>query len=100
MSVWAPSATCLLVMIQPFESKMTPEPTPDSGMLKNGSLGFWAAPVTEIVTIAGETFSAARVIAELSSIATGWAWVVWLPCPTGVTVATTRWSAPVASRMP
>ena len=46
---------------------MTPDPLPSAGM-PNGSLGSVAAPPTVIVTIAGETFSAARVIAEVSSI--------------------------------
>jgi len=79
---------------------MTPEPTPDSGMSKKGSLGSRAAPVTAIVTIAGDTFSAARVIAELSSMVTGCGWVVWVPCPTGATVAAGRSRAPVAESRP
>ena len=86
--------------IQPFASKMTPEPTPDWGMLKNGSLGSAAAPLTAIVTMAGETFSAARMMAELSSIVTGSGWVACWPWPTGAAVATGRSRAPVAVRMP
>jgi hypothetical protein len=100
VSFWAPAATCLFVTIQPFESKMTPEPTPDCGTPENGSLGSAAAPLTAIVTMAGETFSAARVIAELSSIEMGSGWVACWAWPTGELVATSRSRVPVAESTP
>ncbi len=79
---------------------MTPDPTPDWGRPENGSDGSAAAPLTAIVTMAGETFSAARVIAELSSIEIGTGCVACWAWPTGATVATSRSRVPVAERMP
>src|SRR5450759_2547695 len=66
-----PATTCLLVMIQPFALKITPDPTPVDGIWPNGSFGFCAAPDEVIVTIAGETLAAAVVIADCSSITMG-----------------------------
>src|SRR5487761_2316490 len=58
-------------MIQPFESKITPEPMPVDGTWPNGSFGFPAAPDEVIVTIAGETLAAATVIADWSLTVAG-----------------------------
>src|SRR5450759_294453 len=66
-----PATTCLFVTIQPFESKITPEPMPVDGIWPNGSFGFPAAPDSVIVTIAGDTLAAAVVIADCSSITMG-----------------------------
>ena len=52
-SSWVlPETTCLGVTIQPFESKITPEPIPVVGTWPNGSLGLPDAPDSVIVTIA------------------------------------------------
>ena len=84
-SSWVlPATTCLLVMIQPFESKITPEPIPVVGIWPKGSLGFPDAPDSVIVTIAGETLAAAIVIADCSSAAGGDAVPV---CPWAAVVA-------------
>ena len=67
-SSWVlPATTCLLVTIQPFESKITPEPIPVVGTWPKGSVGLSDAPDSVIVTIAGETSAAAIVIADCSS---------------------------------
>ena len=58
-------------MIQPFLSKMIPEPTPSVGIWENGSLADGATPVEVIVTIAGDTLAAAATMAEFSSIEIG-----------------------------
>ena len=65
-----PVTTCLLVRIQPAVSKITPEPTPRSGIVPpNWSV---ALPSTKIRTTAGPTFAAASMTADDSSIVTGW----------------------------
>ena len=82
-----PATTCLFVMIQPCESKMTPDPTPVAGIWPRGSFGFAVTPDEVIVTIAGETLAAATVMADCSSITTGCAAVtvcVWTAAGAGV----------------
>src|SRR4249919_426898 len=72
---------------------MTPEPTPVGGMTPR--LPVSVAPVTRILTTAGLTFDATAMVADDSSIATGWrapALVDW----GAVTAATGRSRAPTA----
>ena len=54
-----PATTWRLVRIQPFESKMMPEPTPSAGM-RERVVGSASAPLTVIVTTAGLTLAARR----------------------------------------
>jgi len=51
-------------------SKMTPEPTPVAGMTPR--LPELVVPVTVIRTTAGLTFDATAMVADDSSMATGW----------------------------
>src|SRR3954468_15820947 len=65
-----PSTTWWLVRIQPLLSKMTPDPTPVSGITP--LFPTFAVPVTVIRTTAGLTLEATAIVADDSSIATGW----------------------------
>ena len=61
-------------------SKMTPEPTPVSGMTPR--LPAFDVPVTVIRTTAGLTLAATAIVADDSSIATGWSVPTFVACGT------------------
>ena len=92
-----PATTWWFVRIQPFESKMTPDPMPSWGR-EPRSFGF--TPAVEVIwTTAGPALAAASMIAEDSSKRP--LWVVGtedvvVPWPAGA-LATDRSSAPLAS---
>src|SRR5690242_21634953 len=56
---------------------MTPEPTPVAGMTPVLPL---SEPVTVILTTAGLTFEATAIVADCSSIVTGWVAPVLVAC--------------------
>ena len=65
------ATTWWLVRIQPFESKITPEPMPDVAVASFGSV-----PAVTIRTTAGPTLAAALIVADCSSTVTGWVTLV------------------------
>src|SRR3954468_21070566 len=89
-----PSTTWWLVRIQPLLSKMTPDPTPVGGMTPK--LPVSDRPVMVMRTTAGLTADATAIVADDSSMATGWtapALVAWDEVDTGAG----RSRAPAAS---
>ena len=74
---------------------MTPEPTPVSGMTPRSPE--FALPVTVMRTTAGLTLAATAMVADDSSMVTGW--VVPTLCPVTTEAAGAGWSkAPLALR--
>ena len=77
-------------------SKITPEPTPVSGMTPY--VPELALPVTVIRTTAGLTLAATAIVADDSSMVTGWVVPALVASGTLVVETTGRSSAPVAPR--
>ena len=89
-----PSTTWWLVRIQPLLSKMTPDPTPVSGMTP--LLPAFAVPVTVMRTTAGLTLAATAIVADDSSMATGWTVPTLVACGALAEAGAGRSSAPTA----